>query len=398
MKNIKIILTGLGLFVAFGFFTGCSKNDTTPVLRNITPSTLDAIPVSNFVLKQEEGQNPLVLTITWTETSFTMDGNLPVGPVSYTLEADKAGNNFANPVALAASPGLSANILTNDINSILINSFGAQADLAITIEVRVKTTFGQATQATVIPSEVVYSSNTLTLTFIPFENAAAISPVYLIGNMQGWNNGDTSFPMYRNNNNPNDGIFTYTGMFAADTYFKMCSQDNLGSWDHLFYQGDNGALLIGNSDPAFHIVNEGYYTITIDVKAMTWTLEPYDASAAPVYPIMGFVGQFCNWGDGGSDPQMSNVVAKGNNTPEATDLHNWKWSGTLNDITYGVKFRANHSWDNRWCPLVPTDNPYGISVRNPTDQDNNIDISIPGTGDYQVWFNDLTGHYIVKHK
>ena len=130
---------------------------------------------------------------------------------------------------------------------------------------------------------------------------------------------------------------------------------------------------------------------------MTWKLESYDVSTANVWPVVGFVGAFCNWGDGGSDPEMAHVMTKGDGTSEIADEHNWKWEGTLDTIEYGVKFRANHSWDNRWCPKVPTDNPYGVADFNPS-SDPNIDISKQGTGDYQVWFNDLTGHYIVKRK
>jgi hypothetical protein len=397
MKTKNIFL-GLILFVTAGLFVACSKDDTTPVLTNITVSTLDALPVTDFILtKPAGGENPSVVTITWTETVFKTSENLPVGPVSYTLEADKSGNNFSNPVALAASRDLYANLMAKDVNKILIDNFAAVPEQAISIELRVKTTFGEATLGTVIAANTAYSSNTLTLTLTPFEPAADIVPVYFIGNMQGWDNGGTQFPMYRDDNDPSNGVFTYTGLFAANTYFKMCSQENLGGWDKMYYKGEDGKLLIGNSDPAFFIENEGYYTVTIDVNAMTWKLEPYDVSAATAWNEMSFVGKYCNWGDetGDVSPLMTKVMTKGDGTPEIADAHNWKWEGNLNDIEFGVKFRANHSWDSRWCPKVPKDNPYGVAEFNQS-ADNNIDIS--EQGDYQVWFNDLTGHYIVKHK
>jgi len=406
MKNIKNILFGLVVIVAAGLFNSCAKDDTSPVLKSITPSVLDGIPVNYFVLTPVEGQNPFVLTVTWIETKFSVDDNLPVAPVTYTLEADTVGNNFAHPVAIGASPDLSVNILTNDINDILRNNFVVEAEKdtikAVTLELRVKTTFGQASQATVIPSETVYSTNTITVTFVSFPIDLAVPPVYLIGNMNtdaggNWNNSDISFPMYRADNKT--GVFTYTGKFAADVYFKIMPQKNLGTWV-MYHPTDNsgtsGTLKLENQDPAFHIVSEGYYTLTIDVNAMTWKLEPYDVTSAPVYNIMGFIGDFSGWDDAAT--VMSNVISKGNNTPDATDLHNWTWTGNVGVTGYGVKFRANHSWNDKWCPSVPKNNPYGVAVYNPTDQDNNIDITAQGTGDYQVWFNDLTGHYIVKRK
>jgi hypothetical protein len=202
--------------------------------------------------------------------------------------------------------------------------------------------------------------------------------------------------MYRDDNDAGNGVYTYTGLFAANTYFKLCALDNLGSWSKMYCDGGGGVLDFGDLD-SFHIDTEGYYTVTINVSAMTYSITTYDVSSANVWAVLNFVGDFCNWGDGESDPDMAHVTTNGDGTPVINDQHNWKWEGTIDPIGYGVKFRANQTGDNKCCPRVSTDSPFGVADYNPS-ADPNIDLGEQGAGDYIVWFNDLTGHYIVKRK
>ena len=397
MKTRNIIL-GLLLIFCASFFTGCTDPNKNVVLTSIDPAVLDNLPFQEIAMTSpDNGTNPLLMTVTWTETKFSLDGNVfPAGPVSYILEADRAGNNFANPVTLAASTGLAANLYVNDINNLLLNKFNGTPGVAIPLELRLTTIYGETTKT----ENRVVSPQILDLTLTPFSPAKGIPNIYMIGNMNGWANSISdavtkTFLMFRNDNNPDNMVYTYTGRIGADSYFKFCREDGIGDWTKMYCMGDNGTLTFGDLT-AFHITDEGYYTITIDLNAMTYTIQPFDMTGVNEWPIMGFVGAFCNWGDGGSDPQMTPRTVKVNNGADIIDPHIWTWEGNLDNIDYGVKFRANHSWNDRWCPKVPTDNPYGVVVHNPTDQDNNIDISAQGLGNYFVVFNDLTGHYYVK--
>jgi hypothetical protein len=137
---------------------------------------------------------------------------------------------------------------------------------------------------------------------------------------------------------------------------------------------------------AFYVEGK-YVTITLDLDNMTWTMTDFNVSTYPTYEVIGFVGDFCSWGANGADPEMKQ---------SSYDPHIWE----LDDVEvgnpgYGVKFRADHDWSNRWCPTVNTDVPYGVGRLNPSDDPN---ISIADSGKYYVKFNDLTGHYIVLLK
>lgn len=361
----------------------CSDDEKAPVLTDIEASKLNGLPSNMIELElPEESANPLVFTVTWTETFFYMDGSkqaIPAGPLSYDLQIDIEGNGFAGAKTLASTSRLFTDIFTTDLNTFLLREFDIEPGEAVNYEMRIRTAYGEGNI-----SQTVNSSNSLPVTITTYTPPGDIEPIYIIGDMQGWNNSSKEFMMYRNSSASDDYVYTYTGLIKANTYFKFCPESSLGAFDDMYCAGANGVLERGDLG-AFYIENEGYYTLTIDIGAMTWSIEEYDASAAPSWQIMNFVGAFSEWG----------AVNEPNMIPSAYDPHQWNLDITLNTIEYGVKFRADNSWDNRWCPKIPTDSPYGIAEFNPTAHDNNIDISNQGTGNYHVRFNDLTGHYIV---
>jgi len=378
----------LKYFCLSWLLSGCNP-DHSPKLTNVISGEFDALPVSKFVLTEPISGNPLIITLTWTKTHFYLDGKeQPVGKVEYLVEADIAGNNFANPVTFAASDDnnpLAANLFVNDINTILQKEFKAISEIGL--ELRLKTNYGEKSAG-----NFVISKEILLVKFTPFRPANELNPAYLVGDMNGWNLTGKEFLMYRENNKVTNHIHTYTGKFGANTRFKIRSELLVGNM--FFGKGAGNTLVIGGEEN-FVIENEGYYTITIDDKAMTYEILPFNASTAAEYAIMNFVGQFCDWGNGGIDPDMKNFVVKTNGGADITDPHNWYLEIVLDNIQWGVKFRANHNWGTRWCPKKSGENPYGVAELNPT-SDPNIDITAQGLGLYEVRFNDLTGHYFVK--
>ncbi|MCU4163987.1 SusE domain-containing protein [Carboxylicivirga caseinilyticus] len=373
---LSLLLLSVTLF-------SCNDDENNPILTHIEASQLNYLPSNMIVLETvETGTNPLLFTITWTETFFYLDGSdksMPAGPVSYQLQIDLEGNNFANAKTLASTMQLYTDVFVADLNTFLLNEFEVQPAEAVNYEMRVVATYGEGNT-----NNVVNSANTLPVTITTYIPPTDIEPIYIIGDMQGWNNTSTEFMMYRNSSSSDDYTYTYTGFIAGNTYFKLCAESNLGTWDKMYCAGAGGVLEFGDFG-AFFIETDGYYTITIDLGAMTWLIETYDASGATEWPVMNFVGAFSEWG-ATNEPNM--VVS-------SYDPHQWSLDITLDNIEYGVKFRANNSWDNRWCPKVTTDTPWGVAELNPTTHDNNISLDEYGLGTYNIRFNDLTGHYVV---
>ncbi len=384
MKTYRIYI--LSIFCLLGFMA-CSDDDTSPALTKVLPSTIDNFPTNDYVLTEpEDGSNPLAFTATWTETLFLLDGSsnpVPAAPVSYTLQIDKAGNNFATPQVLAATTSLASNIHVADLNTLLIEKMGAKPEEQIEVELRLITSYGQNEAGESV------SDNIVKLFITPYTPSGDLRPVYLIGNMNGWDNRNTDFMMFRNSSDPKDRVYTYTGRIEGGCYFKFIPEESLGSYKAYCRKDDGTMEYIDSEGGSFYNETDGYKKITIDVKEMTYTIEDVDMSTVPTWTMINFVGAFCGWGSGSPNPEPAM-------TPTAYDPHIWKINIYLDIIEYGVKFRANNSWDNRWCPGNPDASPYGTTDYNPTGHDNNI--SLAETGDYSVIFNDITGQYVIMKK
>lgn len=180
--------------------------------------------------------------------------------------------------------------------------------------------------------------------------------------------------MYRNDNNPESGVYTYTGNFGAGSYFKFCGEEYLGSYDNMYCAGTDGVLDFGDKG-AFYI--EGYATVTIDIINMTWKIEPYDASEIKTYSMMGPIGDFCAWDN---EPLMD---------ASSYDSHQWNGVFTFDNSTT-VKFRGDRDWGGKnWGGAQPADIPFGQGI-----------FDGPGAtapaGTYRIYFNDITGHYVIK--
>lgn len=382
MKTYNIYI--ISILCLLGF-TACGEDDSSPVLTKVVASTIDNFPANEYTLTEpEEGLNPLAFTVTWTETLFHLDGSqnpVPAAPVSYTLQIDKVGNNFASPQVLTATSSLVANIYVSDLNTLLIEKMGAVADEVINVELRLIANYGQN-----LAGESV-SANKVELAITPYLPTGDLRAVYLLGDMNGWDNRNTDFIMFRDNSDPKDRTYTYVGRIHAGCYFKFIPEESLGSYKAYCRKDDQSMVYEVSDGGSFYNETEGYKKITINLKDLTYTIEDFDMTGVSTWPMVNFIGAFCNWGDGNSDPAM---------TPMTYDPHIWKITQNLSTVEYGVKFRANHSWDNRWCPSNPDAVPYGKTDFNPTAHDNNISLSEPG--EYSVVFNDLTGHYVIMKK
>lgn len=383
MKTIYNII-GVKLLLVLVLFCSCESDDTTPALTGISPSTLNSIPLQSVILTEPaKGQDPLLCTFTWSPTQFFLDGSdvyTSAGKLDYALEIAKVGDEFANAHILASTSNLRADIMVQEINNLLINKLMAAPNEVFDAEFRIVATYGEGLPKTEV------STNSLKMSITPYKPAEDMPRIYLIGDMNGWNNSNTDLRMFRNSSNDEDYEYVFILKMAADTYYKFIPESSLGSNDNLYsYGGDGKLVLEGPDGSALHNETEGYKKIIIDIEAMTYVVEDYDVTSATEYTQIWLAGVFNNWPEGGTDV--------GKLTKSTYDPHIWTATLDLETVEYGVKFNAG-TWANRWAPAVPMDVPYGVADYNPS-HDNNIDLSNQ-TGTYFIQLNDLTGHYIVE--
>lgn len=369
MKRLNTIY----LLLAFLVLLGACREDDLLTLNSSVASKLDPLPVSEIVLSQPAGgENPVVLSVTWSDTHFYLSGSsnpTPAAPVTYELQMDKKENNFSTPEILASTTALYANILTKDLNGVLLTKFKATDKETLEMQLRIVAYYGEN------KSQSLISQNTHDFVVTAYRPLDVTPAVYLLGDMNGWNNTSTEFLLYRDSNSLSDYTYTYTGRLAANSYFKFLPEESLGTYKAYGFGGDGKLVYEESEGGAFYNEVERYVKITIDIKELTYSIEDFDASDARVYSTIGPIGGFSNWDN---EPAMKKSTY---------DPHQWSGTFTFSSST-AIKFRAEHDWANNWGG-GDSDFPYGKAVFDGP----GVNLSMPGT--YKIYFNDLTGHYAI---
>ena len=374
MKKLSIFLLAI---VAILSLSACTEDDDFTFVAKPAPEGIAFTNsfLESYILKPSNADN-LAERFVWNEVDFDapttvryeLQGSTDTIFESPTVFASNiAETNYAVTVKdmldLAAEAGLDNDPETED------------APNTGTLYFKVRAYVGDTA-----PSNVEEISETIGLTVVLPETESkepAKLQLYMVGDasLDGWINNANNTPLFRDP--ADDNIFYYTGYFNAGS-FKFLT--TLGSWAPMYGVDPDaaGSLMYreteNDTDPGNIDVNEaGYYSLMVNLNDLTYTFEPYDASAATSYTTIGILGD--------STPDAWD--ADQDMTPLANDPHIWY----INEIqlTDGeAKFRAGDAWDVSWGANTPLSGEATLSGPN-----------IPVTaGIYDVWFNDLTGRYI----
>lgn len=378
MKNIiKSILA----VVLFAGVTSCTDEQD---LLISSPSSVQFTTISPdsgtaIVLAEDAPENP-ALTLSWNPANY--DGTAT--QITYEVEVDKDGNNFATPQVVGSTTSRSLTVLASQLNPIVRGYAQLPEDPAapqtITLNVRIKATVGTT------GSQPSYS-NVINYTVTPYIPVVLYpyTDLFLVGNaidtnMDGvandsdWNNNAHNPALYRDPAHVMQ--FTYVGYFIAGD-FKLLTVK--GQWQPQIGPADGSTLATNDgtgSDPnPFHIGTAGYYKLFVDLEANTYTLAPYDASGDASYATIGIIGTATpnNWDSPDTDMTQS-----------AFDPHLWYIDSQLLKANQEMKFRANDAWDISWGASTSFSgfNAFGGG---------NIPVTLQSDGNYNIWFSDLDG-------
>ncbi len=352
-------------FVASLALMSCEKDEERLVVKDGTVPTMSA-SANTVVLTEEEAANE-ALTINWTASEF----GYPAA-VNYTLQLDMKGNNFEAPVEADLGGGsLKKTFTVSELNT-LINKLPITAFRENEIEARLKASVSDNV-------DPVYS-NVTAIKATPYLTEPPYATLYMVGDATEfeWDNAKAT-PMYRSEEDI--FIYTYTGRLKAGN-LKFLGK--LGSWTPMWGSDGNNNVVFreteSDPDPAsFTIASEGYYTVSLDLRNNKYTIAPYNASGATVYPSIGIIGAFNDWG--GIEPM----------TKSAFNPHAWTIEYTF-DTDVQLKFRHAPNWDVNWGTEVGKEAAkYGKGKQG----GENLQVS---AGTYKILFNDLTGHYVFIKK
>lgn len=290
-------------FLALLLVGACSEEDFGPVLTlGDAPAITAPTAGSSFVLTEDKA-GEVFADFSWTAADFGFAAG-----VSYTLEMDRGGANFAAPVSLGAVNSLSLEVTKGKINSVLLAK-GVGGGTSIPVEFRVV--------ATVNPDVAPVYSPTISVNVTPYESVIEYPKLQVPGSYQGWDPANSNTVIH---SLKSDGRFEGYLYFAdPNTEFKYTDGP---SWDVNY--GDTGADgTLDRGGDNIKATDGGMYKLNVNINTLTHTYVKTD---------WGLVGS-ATPGGWDTDQNMTYDPATG------------VLSITLDLVAGEIKFRANDAWD-----------------------------------------------------
>ncbi len=325
-----------------------------PIIQQL-PASISS-PPSAIVLSGENEDEVVVFNVTQADFGTNME-------VTYIIQMDRPGNNFANPADLGSSTSSVIEVKAELINTRAI-SRGIPAGESGPMEFRVRA----------VPSRTLsaLSGAPVAINISTFSDAVALRNMFLVGEAtaRGWDNNANNPALFRDPDN--EDLFVYSGFFNAGG-FKVL--ENLGQWQPQFGTNDGSTIsanMGGGDDPdTFNVPAAGYYTFTFDLSTESFTLMPI-ADVPATFETVGIIGS--------ATPEGWDASTAMNQLE--FDNHIYYTSVTLEDGE--MKFRADNDWAVNWGA--------GSSISGTAVQDGpNIPVE---AGTFKIWFNSLDGRYV----
>jgi len=354
---MRKIFSFLNFLVALFIFASCTDDSPKAVVNdNVAANSLDALSSSTYVLSLDDAAN-VFEEFTWTAPDYGFDAS-----VTYTLQIDKAENNFANPITLLTTGSLSGSLIVSDMNKKLLD-LGLTPDEEASVAVRVKSA---------INSNVadVYS-NTRQFSVTPY--ATSFPPLYIVGAAQGW---DLTKAVKVKNIAPSK--YETIANFVNDGTFRFFATPDWSAqtWNWTFFDGGTVDANLANAadgDSNFRFIGtSGTYKITVSTKDKTIVMEAADT------PTLFMIGD----------------AVQGWDLSKAVEL-TWLGGGhfeTTTAFTTGIfRFYGKADWSAGWGNYPYFSGYVDPLFENANDGDKNFKfVGTPGTFTITADLDDLT--------
>ena len=247
MKFIKYIV----LSVLLGFtIWSCSDDDSLGPVVHHNGGVVITSPGSNETWELKEATADSIHTVSWETSDFGFAAS-----ITYTVEVDLTGNNFAKPSSIASSIGTSADVTQGDLNNILLSK-EVTGGIPIQIDMRVVASVDNDVEPDISP--------VVTITVIPYASIVVIPQLGVPGDYQGWAPTDSSTAVFSPGSDNKYEGYVYFGIDNAQ--FKYTDGP---SWDVNY--GDSGAdgTLDAGGDNILAGGPAGVYRLNADINALT---------------------------------------------------------------------------------------------------------------------------------
>lgn len=272
-KNINYLV----LFILFlsGALSSCSNDDLEA--KNFSPDELK-ITVTNTEMVLDQSMFQQKYAFNWS----TGDNKGTGSSISYQLEIDKKGNDFANAIEYDFGKNkFTYEVEIGTLNAILLSTFGGEAGTAMPMQARITATFGDTS---VTPQTAVVD-----FTLTPYQPLS--TTLFMVGDAtaNGW---DITKASALTAQSANPVVFVYSGQLKAGN-FKFAVNTN-DCWCQDFYTkdaADPGKIIhnIGGSgtDLQWKIAKSGMYKITVNLLTLSIAIEEQDTPAFTQLWIVG---------------------------------------------------------------------------------------------------------------
>jgi hypothetical protein len=273
IKNTKAFtLAGMLLLLVVAIFTSCKKEQVAGQVSTKPNLTASAASV---VLNRANAANA-ALNLNWTAASVKgMNGS-----VTYFLQWDRKGNNFAN----ASNIKIGRDSLKVNYTQVALNNLFATLPVETATEVELR-----IVSATSDGSVSPFYSNVVGLTVTTYSQTipSPYSQLWMVGDAtpKGWDIGNAT-PMVQDGTDPY--VFSYTGPLVAGE-FKIATVKDFGG---AFYRPLSNhpaltetAVQVTSGDPdnkwLITAATAGNYKVTLNLHSNTISIVSSDAPKAP---------------------------------------------------------------------------------------------------------------------
>lgn len=315
----------------------------------VTPPTFTSPDNGFSVVITDTNPDDIALTLTWEDPEITANSTVDV---TYNVEMDLAGNNFAAATLIGSSDTNTFEISHDNLNDLVIAA-GGKADEATDFDFRL------IAVAKTAGGDLNRTSELITLSLTAFK-AAIPDNLYMVGAHNGWNNADATQQFYNDGN----GVFSRVQTFSANDEFKMIPVS--GDWGGDYGEDPNNpGKIVQEGENNIKVETAGTYLVIVDFNTLSFKLSNIDT--------LFMVGAHNGWNNADASQQFS---TSGN----------------------GVFTRMQTFSEGDEFKMIPVSGDwsgdYGEDPNNPgkiiQEGENNIKVAAAGTFMVTVDFNDLS--------
>lgn len=327
--KINFLQSLLGLTaLVFTFFTSCDTAIPDDIVK-VGPLVVSATK-TDVVLKQKNSLTTIALNFSWT----TGTNNGTGASISYRLELDKKGNNFAKAIGFNMDKGTySKSFSTEELNDSLLSHWNFTPGSVAELEARVVSTIYSSPQT----SE---TSPIITILATPYQPVS--KTLYLYGSASP--KGTDLNNAIRLSPQTDPTIFVYQGMLNAGTLKFITT---LGVEMPSYNMGSDTTKIVSRTavsqpNDLFTIKLSGVYRIEISLLDLTASITKIN------YPAYGDVYLV-----GTSAPNGNDFTKATKLTQSADNPFVFTYQGVLK--TGGFKFSVNTNADGNQDMFMRTD-------------------------------------------